>query len=60
MDMIIADVSGIKNAKPGNEVAIIGKSGKESINAEDIAQKIGTINYEVITRINPLIKRIYI
>ena len=60
MDMIIADVSGIKNAKPGNEVVIIGKSGKESINAEDVAQKIGTINYEVITRINPLIKRIYI
>jgi alanine racemase len=57
--MIMVDVSGIKNVKPGDEVAIIGKSGKKSINAEDVAQKLSTINYEVVTRINPLIKRFY-
>jgi len=59
MNMIMVDVSGIKNVKPGDEVAIIGKSGKKSINAEDVAQKLSTINYEVVTRINPLIKRFY-
>jgi len=30
------------------------------ISTEDLAEKIGTINYEVITRINPLLPRIII
>ncbi|OGD50405.1 hypothetical protein A2608_03580 [Candidatus Azambacteria bacterium RIFOXYD1_FULL_44_10] len=60
MDMVVADISKIPGIKMGDEVIIIGKQGKEKITPEDIAQKIGTINYEVITRINPLIKRIYL
>lgn len=59
MDMIVADISAAK-AKVGDKVVIIGKSGKENLAAADIAQKIGTINYEVVTRINPLIKRFYV
>lgn len=61
MDMIVADISNVDNdVKIGDEVVIIGKQGKEEITANDIAQKLGTINYEIITRINPLIKRFYI
>lgn len=60
MDMIVVDVSAFNNIKIGDEVVIIGKQGKEEIKAEEIAQKINTINYEIITRINPLIKRIYV
>lgn len=60
MDMIVIDISSVNNTKVGDEVIIIGKSGKEIITANDIAQKIGTINYEVITRINPLIKKFYV
>jgi len=40
------------------EVVLIGKQGGEEITADEIAKKIGTINYEVVTRINPLITRI--
>ena len=32
--------------------------GKNEISADDIAKKIGTINYEVVSRISPLIKRV--
>jgi alanine racemase len=39
-------------------VIIIGTQGKESITAEEVALKAGTINYEIVTRINPLIPRI--
>lgn len=60
MDMVVIDISKVKNAKIGNEAVILGKSGKEKLTAEDLAQKIGTTNYEIITRINPLIKRLYI
>jgi alanine racemase len=58
MDMSIIDVTDIPNARPGDEVIIIGTQGKESITAEEVALKAGTINYEIVTRINPLIPRI--
>ena len=60
MNMIMVDVSEIKKIKEGDEVIIIGKSGKLSITADEIAEKIGTINYEVISRINPLLPRIIV
>lgn len=57
MNLTMVDVGGAKNVKTGDEVALIGKQGKEEITADELAQKIGTINYEVTTRINPLIER---
>jgi alanine racemase len=58
MNMIMVDVSHIPDIKLEDEVVLLGKQGKEQITAEELAQKIGTINYEVVTRINPLIPRI--
>lgn len=60
MDMIMTDVSNIPSVKIGDEAVILGNSKKESVSVEDMALKINTINYEIVTRINPLIKRIYI
>jgi len=60
MNMIVVDVTDIVDAKLEDEVIILGKQGKEEITVEEIAQKIGTINYEVVTRINPLIPRIIV
>ena len=60
MNLTIIDVSKINKVKINDKVVLIGKQGKEEITAEEIAQKTKTINYEVITRINPLIPRIYI
>jgi alanine racemase len=59
MNLTMVDVSKIKNPKTGLVATIIGKSGGEILTAEDIAEKINTINYEVVDRINPLIPRIY-
>lgn len=44
--------------KIGDEVVLIGRQGREFIGADEMAEKIGTISYEVLTRLNPLIKRI--
>jgi alanine racemase len=56
MDMTIIDVTHLKNkVKVGDEVVIIGRQMKEVITADNMAQKIGTTAYEVLTRINPLI-----
>ena len=59
MDMLVVDVTNIKGVKSGDEVVIIGSQGKERVSAEEVADKAGTINYEIVTRINPLIPRIY-
>lgn len=57
MNMIMIDITGI-GAKENDEAVLLGVSGKEKITAEDIAKKIGTINYEIVSRINPLLPRI--
>jgi alanine racemase len=58
MNMIVADVSKIKDVLAGDEVVILGKQGKQEITAEQIAEKTDTINYEVVTKISPLLPRI--
>ncbi len=58
MNMIIVEINHILEIKLEDEVVLIGKQGQEQITAEEIARKIGTINYEIVTRINPLLKRI--
>ena len=60
MNMIIVDVTDLPKVELEDEVVLLGRQGKEEISAEDLAQKIGTINYEVVTRVNPLISRIVV
>ena len=60
MNMMMVDVSKIPGAKVGDTVTLLGISGNKNIFADTIAKKIGTINYEILTRINPLIPRIII
>ena len=60
MNMFVINVSHLPDVKIEDEVVIIGKQCKEEITAEEIAEKIDTINYEVTTRINPLLKRIIV
>ncbi|TSC78164.1 MAG: Alanine racemase [Parcubacteria group bacterium Gr01-1014_29] len=58
MNMLMVDVTGVRRAQAGDEAVLLGRQGAVSISAEEIAAKIGTINYEVTTRVNPLIPRI--
>lgn len=60
MDMVVVDITDIKNVKVGDEVVIIGKSGDLEITARNTAYLDETTEYEIITRLNPLIKRIFI
>ena len=67
MNTIIVDITKYPDlrgqgggSKIGDEVVLIGMQGKEEITADEIAKTMGTINYEVVTRINWLIPRIVI
>jgi len=57
MNMTMIDVTNVKNIKLNDEVVLLGRQKQEEITAEILAQKLNTINYEITTRINPLIKR---
>jgi len=59
MNMTIIDVTNV-NAKVGDEVVIIGKQGSEEITVDEIAKKIGTINYEIAARLPEHLERKYI
>ncbi len=60
MNIIMVDVSDIEGVELEDEVVLIGRDGDEFISAEAFAGFAGTINYEVTTRVNERIKRIYI
>ncbi len=60
MDMIAIDVTAIPGAKRGSRVTLIGKDGRAEISAQEIADLMHASVYELVTRINPLIKRMYI
>ena len=60
MDMIVIDITDIPATSVGDVVTLIGRDGQEVIPAEEIAYLAETSVYEILTRINPLIKKIYL
>lgn len=60
MDQCMIDVTDIENVKTGDEVIILGGEGDLKFNADDIAEALGTINYEILCRIKSRIPRVYI
>lgn len=51
MDMCMIDVTDIPGARTGDEVVLIGRQGKDEISVAEVASKLGTIPYEVVTQI---------
>lgn len=58
MDQMLVDVSHIPGVKAGDEAVLIGKSGKESISAADLAEWTGTITNEILSRLGARLERI--
>ena len=49
MDQMMFDVTGIPQVKIGDEVVLWGKQGDEFISLAEVAEKAGTITYELLT-----------
>ncbi|TSC62219.1 MAG: alanine racemase [Parcubacteria group bacterium Gr01-1014_48] len=60
MDMTAVDVTDIMSVKVGDVVTLIGTDGKEEVSADELAERCGKINYEIVTELNPRIKRIVV
>ena len=56
MDMCMVDVSEVENVHPGDEVILFGKG----LPVDEIAMKIGTINYEVVCAVGKRVPRVYV
>jgi alanine racemase len=59
MDQSMVNLGPETDAKVGDEVVLIGKSGNEEITCYEWAQKLGTITYEVTCQINSRVERVY-
>lgn len=59
MDQFMVDVTTIPDVKPYDEVVLIGKSGDEILTADDMAQMLGTIGYEVVCDVGKRVQRVF-
>jgi alanine racemase len=59
MDMIMVDVTDLAPVQVGEAVTLIGQQGQESIWADEVADWIGTIPYEVLCGIGSRVPRLY-
>jgi alanine racemase len=57
MNLCMIDLTDVPGARLEDEVVLLGSSGDERISAETMAEWAGTINYEIVTRISPLLPR---
>jgi len=58
MDQTMIDVTAIPGVRQGDEVVLIGAQGNERITAEEVAERLGTINYEVVSEILARVPRV--
>ena len=69
MDLTMVDVTGIPGVGEGSEVVVIGSQGggsqsgacsTDTITAEEMAAKLGTVPYEIFCNISARVPRVYI
>jgi len=59
MDQIMVDCGLDADVAPGDEVVLIGTQGTEHISAQDWADGLDTIAYEIVCGIGPRVPRVY-
>ncbi len=60
MDQIMVDVTDIPGAQAGDEVVLLGAQGDEVLSAQEMADWLGTISYEVICSPSRRVPRVYL
>jgi alanine racemase len=56
MDMVMVDVTGVPEARPGDIAVVFG----EGLSTSELAQRIGTIPYELLTNVSERVKRVFV
>jgi len=58
MDYTMVDVTAVPGVRPGDEVVLIGRQGEDEITVEEVAERLGTVNYEVVSQILARVPRL--
>jgi alanine racemase len=58
MDQTMLSVTHIPEARQGDEVVLIGRQGNDEITVEEVATRLGTVNYEVVSEILARVPRV--
>jgi alanine racemase len=57
MDNLTIDLGPDSEVEPGDEAILIGAQGEQRIAAEEVAARLGTINYEVTCGVSARVPR---
>ena len=60
MNLCMADISGMSEVMPGDEVVLLGRQGEEEITADELAGWQETISYEVLCLFGAGTRRVYL
>jgi alanine racemase len=58
MDQCMADITQIPQARIGDEVVLIGRQGDDELTATAVAERLGTIHYEVVAALLARVPRV--
>ncbi|MBX5470017.1 MAG: alanine racemase [Thermoleophilaceae bacterium] len=59
MDNVTVDLGRESDVRVGDEAVLIGAQGAEAIRAEEVAARLGTINYEITCGLSPRVRRLW-
>ena len=60
MDLMMINVSEVKDVAVGDEVVLLGRQGDEEISAVELAERAQTISWEIVTRVGSRVRRVYL
>lgn len=60
MDQTMLDVTDIENVYEGRQITVFGRDGGAYISVDEVAEKAGLINYEVLCSLSRRVPRVYI
>jgi alanine racemase len=60
MDLTMLDVGHIPGVAMEDEVVVFGRQNGAFLSVDELAERIRTINYEIVSNLNPRVKRVYL
>jgi len=59
MDVTVVDATAVPAAAPGDVATLLGRDGDDEIMLDEVAARVGTISYEILTGLGPRLPRMY-
>jgi alanine racemase len=59
MDVTVVDATAVDQAAAGDVATLLGRDGDAEITLDEVAARVGTISYEILTGLGPRLPRMY-